>query len=143
MEPLFSASAPTPPAPPRERKARAFHRPWRLRLVALLMFIVFGGVITFAIGLIRMILTGTREAGIIALAGLAAFVIARLLAFALSRALTCPLCHGTVMLEKRCQKHLHAQRLFPLSYRLTAALSALFTGTFRCMYCGTRFRLRR
>jgi hypothetical protein len=43
----------------------------------------------------------------------------------------------------RCHKHVNAQRLPPLTYRATAVLAVLFTLSFRCMYCGTRFRLRK
>ena len=53
----------------------------------------------------------------------------------------CPLCHGTPLHERRCHKHRLAQRLPFFTYRFTAVLAILFTMGFRCMYCGTPFRL--
>lgn len=81
--------------------------------------------------------------GWLALGGLACFVLMRVLAFFLGQRLHCTLCHGTVLQEKRCRKHTDAQRIAPLSYRSSAVVSVLSTGTFRCMYCGTPYRLRK
>ncbi|HSP43962.1 MAG TPA: hypothetical protein VLO11_13900 [Luteolibacter sp.] len=47
----------------------------------------------------------------------------------------CPLCITPVMMSKGCAKHRHARR-FLGSHRLHVALSVLFTGGFRCPYCG-------
>jgi hypothetical protein len=81
--------------------------------------------------------------GIASLVACSIFIVSRLLAFILSRHLCCPLCMGKVMASVRCHKHVNAQRLPPLTYRATAVLAVLFTLSFRCMYCGTRFRLRK
>ncbi|MDZ4287893.1 MAG: hypothetical protein U0984_08035 [Prosthecobacter sp.] len=143
MKATFRAAEPLPAEAPRARKARAFTRPGRLVLVALLLFGAFVGSVAFGLGLIGMIATGTQEAGILALSGLGAFATGKIGAFALSRSLVCSLCHGTVMHEKRCQKHAQAFRIRPLSHRASAAAAILTTGTFRCMYCGTPYRLKR
>ncbi|MCB1210533.1 MAG: hypothetical protein KDK97_14480 [Verrucomicrobiales bacterium] len=47
------------------------------------------------------------------------------------------------MHEKRCHKHSEAQRLPLMGYRGTVVLAVLFTLGFRCMYCGTPYRLRK
>ena len=47
----------------------------------------------------------------------------------------CPLCMTPVLMRKGCAKHRKARR-FLGSYRLRVALSVLFTGRFRCTYCG-------
>ena len=47
----------------------------------------------------------------------------------------CPLCVTPVMMSKGCAKHRNARR-FLGSHRLRVALGVLFTGGFRCPYCG-------
>jgi hypothetical protein len=47
----------------------------------------------------------------------------------------CPLCLTPVMMSKGCAKHRRARR-FLGSHRLYVALGVLFTGGFRCPYCG-------
>lgn len=47
----------------------------------------------------------------------------------------CPLCITPVLMPKGCAKHRSARR-FLGSHRLRVALSILFTGSFRCPYCG-------
>jgi hypothetical protein len=47
----------------------------------------------------------------------------------------CPLCITPVLASKNCSRHRSARRLLG-SYRLRVATSVLFTGTFRCPYCG-------
>jgi hypothetical protein len=142
-QPGFQASDPQPIESNRVRRARGYHRPRRLLLVALLLVLAFAGAVGFIWGVAAMLLTDVRDWGWLALAGLGVFVLARIAVFVLASALSCPLCHGTVMHEKRCRKHEDAFRLGPLSYRASAVLSLLFTGSFRCMYCGTLWRLRR
>ena len=130
-----------PPAPARQRRSHTFHRPWRIWIVSLL-FVVFGvSFAAFLTAAIALPVVGQRWIGIAALACAFISVVSRLAAFVLSRDLHCGLCHGTVMSEKRCRKHADAVRLRPLGYRATAVLSVLFTLSFRCMYCGTRFKL--
>jgi len=145
---MTKTSFPVVPAPSttesmRARRSRHFQRPGRMLLVALLLGIAFVAFSVFAVGSVTLILSDHHESGIAALVGLSVFGIARLLAFLLSRSLTCPLCHGPVMHEKRCHKHSEAQRLPMMSYRGTVVLAVLFTLGFRCMYCGTPYRLRK
>jgi hypothetical protein len=112
-------------------------------VVAALLWVAICGGIAFIWGTVELLRTDDREFGLIALIGLGAFALGKGLVFVLSRSLVCPLCHGTVMHEKRCQKHAGAQRLPLLSYRATAAAAVLCTGAFRCMYCGTAYRLKK
>lgn len=143
MKTAFRAAEPRPIEAPRVRKARAFTRPGRLLVVALLLLTAFVGSIAFAAGLIGIFTIGTQESGILALGGLGLFAVGKMGAFGLSRSLVCALCHGTVMHEKRCQKHSQAFRIPLLSHRASAVASVLTTGAFRCMYCGTPYRLRK
>jgi hypothetical protein len=106
-------------------------------------FISWWGLVGFIAISIAMLITGNRAWGIASLVACGVFVVSRTLAFILSRHLSCPLCMGKVMASVRCHKHVNAQCLPPLTHRATAVLAVLFTLSFRCMYCGTRFRLRK
>ena len=132
-----------PDIPQRVRRARSFHRPWRLWWVSLLHFLSWLSMAGFIGMVIAMVGTGERRYGVFSLILLFLFLVTRGLAFLFSRHLFCPLCMGRVMASVRCLKHAKAQRIRPLSYRATAVLAVIFTLGFRCMYCGTRFRLRR
>lgn len=127
----------------RVRRARAFNRPGRMIVVTLLLLAAFFGFGAFLWTTGAMLWTGDRSLGTYALAGLALCGIGRFLVFVLSRSLSCTLCYGPVMQEKGCRKHRDAQRLPLLSYRASTALAVATTGHFRCMYCGTPFRLRK
>ncbi len=143
MKDTFRAADPVPLDARRVRKSRAFNRPGRLVLVTLLLLIAFVGFVAFLIGGIQLFRTEDEFWGWLGLAGLGTFVTTRILVFILARSLTCSLCHGTVMHEKRCRKHADAFRLWPLTHRASAVVSLIFTWTFRCMYCGTPFRLKK
>lgn len=129
--------------PARIRRSRAYHRPVKLWFASLLLLIAFLSIAAFGALAVTMAVTGDRLFGAMSLVGLGGFVIARGAAFILSQRLHCPLCHGAVLSEKRCRKHAAAVRIPLMSYRAMVVLSALCTLAFRCMYCGTRFRLRR
>ena len=55
----------------------------------------------------------------------------------------CPLCLGTVLKTQRCRKHRNARRALFLTHKATVFFDILTRFGFTCMYCGTRFRLRR
>lgn len=137
--------APAVPVPeaPQIRRSRYFHRSSRLILVCLLQVLALVGFVIFGGYAASLAFTGERMHGVIALAGLVMFGLCRLIAFGLSRSLSCQLCHGPVLHEKRCRKHSEAQKIPGFSYRASTVLIALTTGGFRCMYCGTPYRLRK
>lgn len=110
---------------------------------ALLLFTAFVAFIGFAWFAGELLLTGERMCGFLALGSLGVFGSARVLAFLNNRHLTCTLCHGTLLHEKRCRKHAGATRIPGLSYRAATVVKTLFTGGFRCMYCGTHYRLKK
>ncbi len=142
-QPGFQAAEPQPLESNRTRQARSYHRPGRLLLVAFLLLLAFIGFAALIIGIVQMLFSEASTWGWLALAGVGLFTVTRVAVFLLSASLTCPLCHGTVMHERRCRKHEKAFRLWPLSYRASAVLSLFTTASFRCMYCGTAYRLRR
>jgi hypothetical protein len=142
-DPGFQPAEPRPIEAPRERRARHFPRSGRLFIVAVLMIVALVASLVFLAGLAALLVTQDRDWGWLALGGLGGVVLARGIVFILSEALNCPLCHGAVMRVRHCHKHADAFRLWPLSHRASAVLSLLTTFGFRCMYCGTAYRLGR
>jgi len=140
--PASSVQVPVP-APARTRRSRHHPRSLAIACGACLLFLAFACFIGFAWFTGELILSGDRSHGILALSLLAGFGLARLLAFLNNRHLSCTLCHGTLLHEKRCRKHADATRIPGLSYRAATALRVLCTGSFRCMYCGTPYRLKK
>lgn len=126
----------------RVRRARPFRRPLRMWFAALLMLCAYAALVAFAVFATRMFLTGDRAQGMIALGTLGGYVLLRLLAAWHAAKLTCPLCHGGVLQEKRCRKHRDAKRLPIFGYRPLVVLSTVFTARFTCTYCGSPFRLK-
>ena len=110
---------------------------------ALLLVLAFFAFVGFGICGVKLLLTEDKLWGICALGCMAVFVVSRLVAAWYTHRLTCPLCHGTVLHEKRCRMHKDAKKWPLIGYRATAVLSLLCTGLFSCMYCGTLFRLRK
>ena len=143
MKATFQAAEPVPLETSRVRKARQYPRPGRIWMVSLVLALSWIGLMTFVVSGCLLLGQGAAHYGWLALSGLGLFVGMRVVGFLFAQRLHCTLCHGTVLQEKRCHKHAEAQRIPPLSYRSSAVLSVLFTGTFRCMYCGTPYRLRK
>lgn len=91
---------------------------------------------------IVMIFSGYREpwtaVGVLSLILLA---ISLMVALSISLTKRCPLCHGTPLHSRNCRKHRLSQKWPLLTKRASVVLSILTTLNFRCMYCGTPFRL--
>jgi hypothetical protein len=143
MKAVFQASAPQPREPTRVRRARHHPRAGRLFGVAGLIGISWLGLGLFILAGAVLWHAGKPQAGWLALAGLLLFAVGRGLAFILSRHLNCSLCHGPVLEEKSCHKHADALKIGPFTYRSSVVLSLLSRGSFRCMYCGTPYRLKK
>jgi len=69
------------------------------------------------------------------------YLFSGLVSFLNRRKVICPLCKGTPLLSTRAHVHAKAFRIFPLDHGTTATLALIFTQTFRCMFCGSRFDL--
>lgn len=131
-------------AVPAQRIKRQRHHP-RAGAVFLGSLLLAGALIAFLLALFftaKLFMTSDRQWAIWALGSVLAFVGLRLTAFIQSRNIACSLCHGTILHERRCRKHASATRIPGLSYRAAIVLCTLFTASFRCMYCGTKYRLR-
>jgi hypothetical protein len=141
MQKAPSDPDPTPQTAARPRRGRGFHRSGKAWVVSLLLLLAFLSFVSFLSFGALMFIKGDRSLGLPSLVCLAVFVITRTLAFFWSRDITCPLCHGTILAERRCRKHELARKLPLLSYKATTVLGIVFTLGFRCMYCGTAYRL--
>lgn len=71
----------------------------------------------------------------------AAYIFTSLISFLHRRKVLCPLCKGTPLAASRAHVHPKATRIFPLDHATSALLSLIFTQTFRCMHCASRFDL--
>ena len=109
---------------------------------AFLLLLAFAGFVGFLWLGGQLLLTGDRTHGFFALGSLAVFLLARVGAFLNNRYLMCTLCHGPLLHEKSCRKHAEATRIPGLSYRASTVVRVLCTGGYRCMYCGSSYRLR-
>ncbi len=144
MKSVTSLGPSTPIAvPARQRRARHYPRAWSVVWGAFLLLLAFLSFLGFAWFTGKLLLTGDRLSGFIALGLLTVFAGARLLAFLNNRHLSCKLCHGPLLRERRCRMHPKATRIPGLSYRAATVVAALFTGGFRCMYCGTPYRIKK
>lgn len=143
MKVSFRAADPQPLNYSRVRRARAHSRPGRVLAVSVLLAISWLGLASFLGGSAALGLLSEQHYGFWALGGLCLFVLGRAGSYFLGKNLNCSLCHGPVLHEKRCHKHADAFRLAPLSYRTSTAVSVLCTAGFRCMYCGTAYRLKK
>lgn len=141
----FQAAEPQPLQNTRTRRARHFPRTGRLLSTAFLLLLSWVGLGLFLWGGVELLRShgDASQQGWMALGGLALFIGGRMLAYLTGSRLFCSLCHGPVLHEKKCRKHADAVRLGPLSYRTSTVISLLCTGVFRCMYCGTAFRMRK
>ena len=110
---------------------------------SLLLMLAFVSFLAFAWFAIELLITNERIKGFYSLVALAIYGMARLMAFVHNRHLFCTLCHGTLLHDKSCRKHVDAVRIPGFSHRAATVVSALCTGGFRCMYCGTPYRLRK
>ncbi len=108
-----------------------------MRLGALASLVAFGWFF------VRLAMAPNPDLGYAALGSLFGYAFLRVAAFAKAQTLSCPLCHGTVLHSKSCHKHRDAHRFPLLGYVWTAIIDVLCRWSFRCMYCGTSFRLKK
>ena len=111
--------------------------------IAFIRLLALGALVCFGYFFVKLMLTREAELGYYALGFLGLFVTLRLVAFVKAHHLNCPLCHGTVLQANTCHKHRDAHRIPVIGYVWTAILDVLLKAHFRCMYCGTPYRLRK
>ncbi|MBL9113653.1 MAG: hypothetical protein JNJ83_01505 [Verrucomicrobiaceae bacterium] len=125
------------------RRYRSWHRRFSLFVTAAIILLGAAGLVFFVVCGARTVALESRADGIKALGGFVLFALSKVFGGWMTRQLTCHLCHGPVLKDRGCHKHQHAFKLPGLSYRISAALSIVFALRFRCMYCGTGYRLKK
>ena len=123
------------------QRSRSYPQSFELLCGALSIFVLWISTLSTIICLV-MKFTGHHDPWT-ALSILSLVTLALSLAIALSLSLTkkCPLCHGPPLHSRFCRKHRLADHWPPFTRRATVVLRILTTLSFRCMYCGTPFRL--
>jgi hypothetical protein len=79
----------------------------------------------------------------LALAGLVLYPVVAVCRYQHGRRTLCSLCHGPVFNAQSSVKSRHGTKIAGLDYRTSVVLALFFVGRYRCMHCGTPFRLRR
>ena len=90
---------------------------------------------TAAVLLVYSIGTNERKPAMVAMILMGSAVPVTFLQWGTAAHARCPLCIGNPLSHRGCSKNARALKLFG-SYRLTVAISVIFTGKFRCPYCG-------
>lgn len=98
-----------------------------------------------------MVATVTALAGFLAqpselashllVAGIVFSALSWLISYIKRRAVHCPLCKGTPLINTGALPHVRARRIGPFNHGVTAVLSIMATQKFRCMYCGSDYDL--
>ncbi|MGI8605179.1 MAG: hypothetical protein ACR2OZ_19580 [Verrucomicrobiales bacterium] len=134
------------------QRARAYPQPSRLVKGVLFDVLCKAAALAATISIIQMFihrrdradwLSGDLAWGLGFLGAMAVYSLFGLLRHYHGRRTHCPLCHGTPFHEQPSQKSRDATKFPLLSYRTSTVVSLLFSGQYRCMYCGTPFRLKR
>lgn len=128
------------------QRPRAYYRPMRLLGGILLYWACWACALGCMTGLAMFLVAPQDEKKLhltYALAGLFGYVFFRVWRYSHTRSTHCQLCHGTPLYSKDCPKHRMANHMPGLGYEASTVVSVSFTGKFRCMYCGTPFRLKR
>jgi hypothetical protein len=74
-------------------------------------------------------------------AGIAFSALSWLISYIKRRAVHCPLCKGTPLINTGALPHVRARRIGPFNHGVSAVLSIMATQKFRCMYCGSDYDL--
>ncbi len=127
----------------RKRRPRHFLNARLLVLASLMRLAAWASLAGFAWCCVKMAVTKDQLFGYYGLGLVGFFLLVQVVAFAMSRSLSCPLCHCSVLHSKSCRKHQRARNYFHLGHLFSVVLDVLFRRAFSCMYCGTEFRLKK
>jgi uncharacterized membrane protein (UPF0136 family) len=101
----------------------------------------FLSLIATATALAGFFLRPSHLASRLLVAGLVFTAVTWLIAYFKRRAVHCPLCKGTPLINSGAMPHVRARRILPFNHGLSAVLSIMATQKFRCMYCGSNYDL--
>ena len=123
------------------QRCRSYNRSFELFCGALSIFVLWCSTGATLVSL-AMLFTGHGQPWTtLSIISLSVLVISLMIALAISLTKKCPLCHGPPLHSRFCRKHRLADHWPPFTRRATVVIRILTTLTFRCMYCGTPFRL--
>jgi hypothetical protein len=131
--------------PLKYRHARSFSRPGRLFEAMILGLFMFVTILSTPVLLGFLIFldneTAQRNVGIGLLACLVVMVLSRVWLYWLGRRTHCQLCSGHLFHNKGCRPHSKAAKYPGFTYVGSMILDLFLRLSFRCMYCGTSFRI--
>ncbi|RYD38773.1 MAG: hypothetical protein EOP87_00860 [Verrucomicrobiaceae bacterium] len=132
-----------PPPPQPATAARLRSVPYKTPYVWAQIFALsnYAGAVAVLTCLPILLLEPTPRNSKILAGSVAAYALTGLISFFNRRRVLCPLCKGTPLAGSRARIHPKARRIFPLDFATSALLSLLFSQTFCCMYCASRFDL--
>lgn len=113
----------------------------RFRFGAILFILRF---ILPAVGfplLVWSMLTDERTGFVVSCVILGFFPIVIMTQWVVASKVRCPLCLAPPLLHRSCARNRKARRLF-FSYRMRVVVTSLFSGYFRCPYCGEPSEMR-
>lgn len=123
------------------QRCRSFPRSLGMLCGVLSIVMLWAGLSSMVLGLVMHTLGQPGDWVAVAVWGLFGFVFSLVCMLNISLTCKCPLCHGTPLHSRRCPKHRLADLWPPFTHRATTVLRVLTSLSFRCMYCGTPFRL--
>jgi len=135
------ATPPDVPEKARVPRARAVPTARPFRVAVFFAALHFLGLIATATALAGFFLRPSLLASCFLLGGLVFCAVSWLIAYFKRRAVHCPLCKGTPLINSGALPHIRAHRIRPFNHGTSAVLSILATQKFRCMYCGSDYDL--
>jgi hypothetical protein len=132
---------------PAVKYARTFPRAGRLLKVMFLSLLLWVCVLGLPYFLFMMFFGNAGDNqkwwAVAALVALVLGVLLRLIIYALSTKIRCPLCQGATFQTASCRMNQNARKAPLLSYSTSMVLDMFIYRRFVCKYCGTPFRLRK
>jgi hypothetical protein len=123
------------------QRPRSYPFSFQLLCGALSIFMLWISTVAAVVSLV-MKYTGHHDPWtVVSVVSLLSLIVSLALTLGISLTKKCPLCHGPPLHSRRCRKHRLAERWPLLTHRATVVLRILTSLSFRCMYCGTPFRL--
>ena len=129
------------------KHARTFNRSAQLFKAMILSLIMF--VCLIAAPILAYLMITAEESSQRPLFGLPLLAViiigigCRFALFSVGNHTRCPLCSGQIFHNKRCLKHERAVKYPLVSYMYSMVIDMYIRRSFRCMFCGTAFRLRK
>ena len=108
---------------------------WSMKFGAWLFFLLGLNTVVTILVILTALAMASQQLLVLTLA-LLTFGLVLLISFrVVASGARCPLCSGSVLLSRRCQRSRHAVRSFG-SYRIRVARDIILCNSFRCSYCG-------